>query len=138
MNNMMRIMRMTDKELLDTIYIKLESYATNLNNTYNDLVQNDLDEELEWSANEIMNEKIVVYDLMYKIPKLEEKIELLTKYKRAFEILKDNFFIDLIERQDDWKLGFEPINPIEEQPRFSRLPKEEAELLEELMNGEED
>ena len=124
---------MTDKELLDTIYIKLESYATNLNDTYNDLVQNDLDEELEWSANEIMNEKIVVYDLMYKIPKLEEKIELLTKYKKAFEILKDNFFIDLIERQDDWKLGFEPINPIEEQPRFSRLPKEEAELLEDLM-----
>lgn len=129
---------MTGKELLDTIYIKLESYATNLNDTYNDLVQNDLDEELEWSANEIMNEKIVVYDLMYKIPKLEEKIELLTKYKRAFEILKDNFFIDLIERQDDWKLGFEPVNPIEGQPRFSQLPKEEAELLEELMNGEED
>ena len=127
---------MTDKKLLDTIYIKLESYATNLNDTYNDLVQNDLDEELEWSANEIMNEKIVVYDLMYKIPKLEEKIELLTKYKKAFEILKDNFFIDLIERQDDWKLGFEPINPIEEQPRFSRLSKEEAELLEELMKGE--
>ena len=48
----------------------------------------------------------------------------------------DNFFIDLIERQDDWKLGFEPINPIEEQPRFSRLPKEEAELLEELMKDE--
>ena len=60
----------------------------------------------------------------------------LTKYKRAFEILKDNFFIDLIERQDDWKLGFEPINPIEGQPRFSQLPNEEAELLEELMKGE--
>ena len=64
----------------------------------------------------------------------EENNKELTKYKRAFEILKDNFFIDLIERQDDWKLGFEPINPIEEQPRFSRLPKEEAELLEELMS----
>ena len=62
---------------------------------------------------------------------IEEK---LTKYKRAFEILKDNFFIDLIERQDDWKLGFEPVNPIEGQPRFSQLPKEEAELLEELMS----
>lgn len=60
----------------------------------------------------------------------------LSKYERAFEILKDNFFIDLIERQDDWKLGFEPVNPIEGQPRFSQLPKEEAELLEELMKGE--
>lgn len=65
-----------------------------------------------------------------------EKCFKLDEYKRAFEILKDNFFIDLIERQDDWKLGFEPINPIEGQPRFSQLPNEEAELLEELMNIE--
>lgn len=79
---------MTGKELLDTIYIKLESYATNLNDTYNDLVQNDLDGELEFSANEIMNEKIIVFELMYKIPKLEKELELLTKYKSAFEILK--------------------------------------------------
>ena len=117
---------MTDKELLDTIYIKLESYATNLNDTYNDLVQNDLDEELEWSANEIMNEKIVVYDLMYKIPKLEEKIELLTKYKRAFEILKD-------------KLEFENLGEMQNGVMFRGyfedcFSEEEYELLEELMS----
>ena len=121
---------MTDKELLDSIYMKLESYATNLNDTYNDLVQNDLDEELEWSANEIMNEKIVVYDLMYKIPKLEEKIELLTKYKRAFEILKEKLNFELVHddeycEDEIWYL---------DSKSGTEITKEEYELLEELMS----
>ena len=84
------------------------------------LENNISDEELEYSK--------------YLLESIDARERELLKYKKAFEILKDNFFIDLIERQDDWKLGFEPVNPIEGQPRFSQLPKEEAELLEELMS----
>ena len=84
---------MTGKELLYTIYQKLENYTTNLNDTYNDLVENDLDYELEISAHEIINEKQNVLELMYQFSNLEKELEYLTRYKRAFEILKEILLI---------------------------------------------
>lgn len=74
----------------------------------------------------------MINDCLNAFKELEEEN---TKYKRAFEILKDKFFIDLIERQDDGKLGFEPINPLENQPRFAQLTKEQYELLKEVFES---
>ena len=55
------------------------------------------------------------------------------KLKKAIEILLDNFFIDLIERENDYKLGFSPKQPIENQPRFCVINKILGDLLYELL-----
>ena len=121
---------MTTKELLYTIYQKLENYTVNLTDTYDDLVQNDLNCELEFSANEIMNEKQNVLELIYQFPKLEKALDELTKYKRAFEILKKklNFVLVYDEEycgDDIWYL---------DTKSGTEISKEEYELLEELLN----
>ena len=119
---------MTIKEILNDIYIRLENYSTALNDTYNDLVENDLEEELEWSANELKNEIAIVYELMYKIPKIEKEIELLYKYKRAFELCTRLIHID-----NNIEFGGNAywIGDIE---RSSYITKEEYEMLEKLLN----
>ena len=128
---------MTGKELLYTIYQKLENYTTNLNDTYNDLVENDLDYELEISAHEIINEKQNVLELMYQFSNLEKELEYLTRYKRAFEILKEILSMhkdtSLNGEVDFYTLYFTGELPYE---CYKHLIKEEYELLEELMNDE--
>lgn len=59
----------------------------------------------------------------------------LEKLEKAIEILKEHFFIDLIERVNDGKLAFVPKTPIENQPTFSRLTQEQYKLLKELLGN---
>ena len=128
---------MTGKELLYTIYQKLENYTVNLTDTYNDLVENDLNCELEFSANEIMNEKQFVFELMYQFPKLEKKLDELAKYRRAFEILKEKLEIYL--GKDDYgefSNFFMNLDYFADVDATIELSKEEYELLEELMKDE--
>lgn len=69
------------------------------------------------------------------VEEYEELSEKLTKYKRAFEIIKKHSKVDYIENTNlndlgkDYNLFICEINSIED--------KEEYELLEELMKGEE-
>lgn len=63
-------------------------------------------------------------------------LDRLEKLEKVVDILKNKFFIDLIERQDDGKLGFVPINSIENQLVFAEITKEEYELLKEVFEDE--
>ena len=75
--------------------------------------------------------------ILEKIDKINtQSLDRLEKLEKIIDILKDKFFIDLIERQEDGKLGFVPINPIENQPRFAEITKEEYELLKEVLDDE--
>ena len=73
-------------------------------------------------------------DLINYCEELEEK---LTKYKRAFEILKDNAQISIKKCLWDGETIYYLVINQEygDQIQF-RLSKEEKELLEELMKGE--
>ena len=66
---------------------------------------------------------------------IKQDLDRLEKLEKAIEILKELFFIDLIERENDYKLGFEPKEPIINQPRFSvvNLNKEIYNLLKEVL-----
>jgi hypothetical protein len=61
---------------------------------------------------------------------IKKELDELAKYKRAFEILKDKFHLDIIENgyYDCIDLSYDSVNP-------DNLPKEEYELLEELLKS---
>lgn len=60
-----------------------------------------------------------------------KELELLTKYKRAFEILKDRLMLKIYEEEYHYKQLYTL-----ESSKEVRLEKEEYELLEELMTNE--
>ena len=62
----------------------------------------------------------------------------LTKYKSAIEIIKSLFFIDLIERENDYKLGFSPKVELFEQHRFTALCKEYGNTIKKALEVEND
>lgn len=72
----------------------------------------------------------------YKI--IKKDLDRLEKLEKVIEILKELFFIDLIERENDYKLGFEPKEPIINQPRFAvvNLNKEICEQLKEVLRND--
>ena len=74
------------------------------------------------------NHTFVPSDYHYEWKKEKNLEEQLTKYKRAFEILKDKFKLDVFEDgyYGDINLDYKSVN-------FEDLSKEEYELLEELM-----
>ena len=69
--------------------------------------------------------------------KIEDDLIELTKYKRAFEILKDKYKFKLIKNEE---LDDEDLNKYKLLDRTTNITiglyKEEIELLEELMKGE--
>lgn len=70
-------------------------------------------------------------DVMMKLQAENEKLE------KTLEILKEEFFIDLIEREKDYKLGFVPkVLDNEKSLRFSALSKEKGDLLKEMLRDE--
>lgn len=69
----------------------------------------------------------------YKI--IENELDELTKYKRAFEILKDRFKFELKINPSEYWLEYTD-REYGSDHRCMDLNKEEAELLEELMKDE--
>ena len=55
--------------------------------------------------------------------------------KKVIEILKDKFFIDIIEREFDYKIGFQPKTPIKNgiETRFAQLDNDKANTLKEAL-----
>ena len=80
----------------------------------------------------------VYHNIEKEVKIIEKDLEKLEKLEKVIEILKTKFFIDLIERQEDGKLGFVPINPIENQPIFAKITKEEFDLLKEVLDDGRD
>ena len=74
-----------------------------------------------------------IFDKMQSDCILKELDEL-TKYKRAFEILKDKLYITFREIKNTYHINFETKEDLEDF-RFG-VSKEEYELLEELMKDE--
>ena len=76
------------------------------------------------------------FKLRIKLNAKEESYIMLKKdikdLKKVIEILQTNFFIDLIEREKDYKLGFAPKDPIKEQPRFCKLNTKTGHFLKEF------
>lgn len=76
------------------------------------------------------------FELRQKLNTEEECCVMLEKtvknLRKVINILQTNFFIDLIEREKDYKLGFAPKNEIKEQPRFCELDKETGDFLKEF------
>lgn len=76
------------------------------------------------------------FELRQKLNTEEECYVMLEKtvknLRKVINILQTNFFIDLIEREKDYKLGFAPKNEIKEQPRFCELDKETGDFLKEF------
>ena len=67
----------------------------------------------------------------------DKSMKELTKYKRVFDILKDNINMELICA--DYDFLFEPLCTLDVyENKKIKLTKEEYELLEELMKCEED
>ena len=73
---------------------------------------------------------------------LEKKVK---KLKNLIKILEEKFLIDIIERENDYKVGFEPKIPIVEntsfvgiglKTRFTQINNEEAKLLKEFLIDE--
>lgn len=93
-----------------------------------DIIQQDLDrlEQLEKEN----------FELRQKLNTEEECCVMLEKtvknLKKVIGILQTNFFIDLIEREKDYVLGFAPKDPTKEQPRFCELDNETGNFLEEF------
>ena len=93
-----------------------------------------IDELLQKTYSDTLNYSVIssnIEDIIIDLERLE-------KLEKAIEILKTKFFIDLIERQEDGKLGFVPINPIENQPIFAEITKEEFDLLKEVLQNVKD
>lgn len=57
----------------------------------------------------------------------------LEELRAVVTIIQKHFFIDLIERQEDYKLRFAPKNEIENQPRFSNLSLYDGILLDKVI-----
>ena len=66
----------------------------------------------------------------------EENNKELTKYKRAFEILKDEFGLEIKECCDKYKKAFKKDYQITSYSHRVFVTKDVAELLEELMKSE--
>lgn len=60
--------------------------------------------------------------------------------KKVIEILKDKFFIDIIEREFDYKIGFQPKTPIKNgiETRFAQLNNDEANTLKEALEVDDE
>lgn len=83
----------------------------------------------------------IIYELQEEIKNYQEMAKLYAKesnerekLKKIIEIIKYYFFIDIIQSESDYRLGFEPIIPTNEQPRFSSITNEEGELIEEILD----
>lgn len=63
--------------------------------------------------------------------KIEDELDELAKYKRAFEILKDRLMLKIYEEEYHYKQLYTL-----ESSKEVRIDKEEYELLEELMKDE--
>lgn len=59
---------------------------------------------------------------------LKKRIE---ELKSTIDILKDKFFIDIIERENDYKIGFLPKTPIKNgiETRFAQLDNDKANTI---------
>jgi hypothetical protein len=110
---------MTGKEIATKSKIYLKEYKNNLVTTIN---QN----ERIYGFNDIGSKQELkeVVDILCDYNKLEKELDELTKYKRAFEILKDK---GVCVRNDRLYFDYEI---------YIKSTKEERELLEELMKGE--
>lgn len=113
------------------------------------------------NENQILNQNVkdtydssqdIIYELQEEIKKLKLSIdEEIKNYQemaklyvkesnereklmKFIETLKFYFFIDIIQRETDYKLGFEPVVPIDDQPRFSIITSSDGELVEEILN----
>lgn len=85
------------------------------------------------NENQILNQNVKdTYDSSQDI--IFELQEEIGKLKKFVEILKYYFFIDIIQRETDYKLGFEPVVPIDDQPRFSIITSSDGELVEKILN----
>lgn len=69
-------------------------------------------------------------------PILQELINNYAKYKRAFEILKDEFGLEIKECCDKYKKAFKKDYQITSYSHRVFVTKDVAELLEELMKSE--
>lgn len=82
-----------------------------------------------WNA-ECKNGQLLYWNYNEECWAIKDDLKLLTKYKRAFKILKDKFHLDILE--DGYfsciDLSYDSVNP-------DNLPKEEYELLKELLKG---
>ena len=117
---------MTGKEIASISKKYLKEYKSNLVTTIN---QN----ERIYGINDIgaKQELKEVVDILCDYNKLEKELDELTKYKRAFEILNLNF--TLICKEDEYLCNKEYYLLSD---TYTKIEKEEAELLEELMKGE--
>ena len=89
------------------------------------------------------------FDLRNKLNTEEECCAMLKsrvkKLNNLIKILEEKFFIDIIERKNDYKLGFDPKTPIVEntsfvgiglKTRFTQINNDEAKLLKEFLIDE--
>ena len=121
-----------EKEI-ETLKNENQILTQNVKDTYDssqDIIY-ELQEEIKKLKLSI-DEEIRNYQEMAKLyVKESNEREKLIKF---IETLKFYFFIDIIQRETDYKLGFEPVVPIDDQPRFSIITSKDGELVEEILN----
>ena len=66
---------------------------------------------------------------------LQKKVQ---EFNKLIKILKEKFFIDIIERENDYKIGFLPKTPIVNgiTTRFTQINYDEAKILKEFLDYE--
>lgn len=72
----------------------------------------------------------------------EEKLEMFQQIKTKLEawgVVKEKFFIDIIERDNDYKIGFEPKTPIINGTvtRFAQLDNDKGTIIKKALEVEE-
>ena len=123
---------MTSKEALKRLLLLARPCAYEVRehrNSYCDMLEKVVQQDL----NRLEQLEKENFELRQKLNTEEECCVMLEKtvknLRKVINILQTNFFIDLIEREKDYKLGFAPKNEIKEQPRFCELDKETGDFL---------
>ena len=127
---------MTSKEALNRLMILARPCAYEVRehkNSYCDMLENVIEQDLD-RLEELENEN---FELRQKLNTEEECSvfyeKVISKYRNFIYLLKDFFFVDLIERENDYKLGFAPRFPLENNSRFMKLNKKLGDFFKEVL-----